>query len=189
MKVTGFSIIELMVVIAIVAVLSSAALVSYKRFIADAKVSSVIQTLDGFKPKISEYYLRTNSWAAMANDVLPGSSTIDPQLPDNAKIANVNLSTINFASANNPCASIASGTVTVGQVLAYLDSTAFPSGYITSTSFVQLLQGVTGRGVVVSAIAKSINGVGTEYIGFGKPATITGSGTVDFMAAVCATYP
>jgi len=151
MKFSGFSLVELMVVIAIIAVLSSVAIVSYRNSAINAKLSTVIQTLQGFEPAIDAYYLRTNSWAAQANDVLPGSSTLGVQFPDNAKIANVNLSSINFASAQYACSSIPGGLVVVGQVIAYLDSTAFPSGSVAPTSAIQLVRGTTKNGVTVSA--------------------------------------
>lgn len=186
MKAIGFSLIELMVVIAIVAILAVVAVPAYSSYINQTKISSVYQMLGGFKPKIIDYYLRTNSWAALANDILPGSSSGNTQYPDNAKLVNIYLSSINFASATY--GACPSGSLSVSQVLAYLDAAKFSSGYITSTSMVQLLHGTTRDGIIVSAMVKYINGVAIEYIGFGKPATITGSGSTDFMAAVCATY-
>lgn len=53
----GFSLIELMIVIAIVGILATISIPSYRNYIGKAKMAGVITLLEGFKPQIEEMLL------------------------------------------------------------------------------------------------------------------------------------
>ncbi|CNQ54502.1 fimbrial protein [Neisseria gonorrhoeae] len=68
----GFTLIELMIVIAIVGILAAVALPAYQDYTARAQVSEAILLAEGQKSAVTEYYLNNGKWpadnSAAAND-------------------------------------------------------------------------------------------------------------------------
>lgn len=67
----SFSLLELMVVIAICGILATIAIVNYKEYIIKARVTEILQLLAAPKAKILEYYQTTGTWPANAFAVYP----------------------------------------------------------------------------------------------------------------------
>ncbi|HFC7142249.1 TPA: pilin [Neisseria meningitidis] len=60
----GFTLIELMIVIAIVGILAAVALPAYQDYTARAQVSEAILLVEGQKSAVTEYYLNHGKWPA-----------------------------------------------------------------------------------------------------------------------------
>ncbi len=63
----GFTLIELMIVVAIIGILAAVALPAYQDYTARAKVSEIIVQMSGAKTQVSEYYATVGLPAAKAN--------------------------------------------------------------------------------------------------------------------------
>ncbi|HFC6630148.1 TPA: pilin, partial [Neisseria meningitidis] len=63
----GFTLIELMIVIAIVGILAAVALPAYQDYTARAQVSEAILLAEGQKSAVTEYYLNHGIWPANNN--------------------------------------------------------------------------------------------------------------------------
>nr|WP_101141804.1 pilin [Neisseria meningitidis] len=73
----GFTLIELMIVIAIVGILAAVALPAYQDYTARAQVSEAILLAEGQKSAVTEYYLNHGIWPANNNSAgVASSSTI-----------------------------------------------------------------------------------------------------------------
>ncbi|ENX8799935.1 pilin, partial [Neisseria gonorrhoeae] len=64
----GFTLIELMIVIAIVGILAAVALPAYQDYTARAQVSEAILLAEGQKSAVTEYYLNNGKWPANNGD-------------------------------------------------------------------------------------------------------------------------
>ncbi|EPI1118592.1 pilin, partial [Neisseria gonorrhoeae] len=70
----GFTLIELMIVIAIVGILAAVALPAYQDYTARAQVSEAILLAEGQKSAVTEYYLNHGIWPANNSDAGVASS-------------------------------------------------------------------------------------------------------------------
>ncbi|HGG9524814.1 TPA: pilin, partial [Neisseria meningitidis] len=73
----GFTLIELMIVIAIVGILAAVALPAYQDYTARAQVSEAILLAEGQKSAVTEYYLNHGEWPANNNSAGVASSATD----------------------------------------------------------------------------------------------------------------
>ncbi|EMU0133860.1 pilin [Neisseria gonorrhoeae] len=71
----GFTLIELMIVIAIVGILAAVALPAYQDYTARAQVSEAILLAEGQKSAVTEYYLNNGIWPANNGDAGVASSS------------------------------------------------------------------------------------------------------------------
>ncbi|RQK42532.1 pilin, partial [Neisseria meningitidis] len=71
----GFTLIELMIVIAIVGILAAVALPAYQDYTARAQVSEAILLAEGQKSAVTEYYLNHGIWPGNNSDAGVASST------------------------------------------------------------------------------------------------------------------
>ncbi|HEZ5935755.1 TPA: pilin [Neisseria meningitidis] len=71
----GFTLIELMIVIAIVGILAAVALPAYQDYTARAQVSEAILLAEGQKSAVTEYYLNHGEWPANNNSAGVASSS------------------------------------------------------------------------------------------------------------------
>ncbi|MBH2495337.1 pilin [Neisseria meningitidis] len=71
----GFTLIELMIVIAIVGILAAVALPAYQDYTARAQVSEAILLAEGQKSAVTEYYLNHGTWPGDNSDAGVASSS------------------------------------------------------------------------------------------------------------------
>nr|WP_101066620.1 pilin [Neisseria meningitidis] len=84
----GFTLIELMIVIAIVGILAAVALPAYQDYTARAQVSEAILLAEGQKSAVTEYYLNHGEWPdGNSNAGVASSSTIKGKYVQKVEVA------------------------------------------------------------------------------------------------------
>ncbi|HFC4769886.1 TPA: pilin, partial [Neisseria gonorrhoeae] len=85
----GFTLIELMIVIAIVGILAAVALPAYQDYTARAQVSEAILLAEGQKSAVTEYYLNNGKWPANNGDAgVASSSSIKGKYVESVTVTN-----------------------------------------------------------------------------------------------------
>ncbi|HEZ4579513.1 TPA: pilin [Neisseria meningitidis] len=96
----GFTLIELMIVIAIVGILAAVALPAYQDYTARAQVSEAILLAEGQKSAVTEYYLNHGTWPSNNSSAgVASSSTIKGKYVKSVTVAN-GVVTAQMASSN-----------------------------------------------------------------------------------------
>lgn len=80
----GFTLIELMIVVAIIGIIAAIAIPSYQSYLARAQVSEAISLLSGYKTSFSEYYNNAGKWP---NNITQVGSTISGKYVASLSIA------------------------------------------------------------------------------------------------------
>jgi type IV pilus assembly protein PilA len=70
----GFTLIELMIVVAIIGILAAVAVPAYQDYIARAQVSEAVSLTTGAKTPISEYYNEKGQWPLASTEVISNPS-------------------------------------------------------------------------------------------------------------------
>jgi type IV pilus assembly protein PilA len=113
----GFTLIELMIVVASIGILAAIAIPAYQNYTIRAQVTEGLNLADGWKTAIAEYYAQTGNWPAQANLTGTAASTgkyvssvtvtaggvidITYGLQANQKINNQHLDILPYTNANN----------------------------------------------------------------------------------------
>ena len=66
----GFTLIELMIVVAIIGILSAVAIPAYTDYIARSQTSEAVSLMSGGKTPMAEYFVDKGLWPSTANDVM-----------------------------------------------------------------------------------------------------------------------
>ncbi len=96
----GFTLIELMIVVAIVAILAAVAIPAYQDYIVRSKVSEVSATAGACKTSVSEYYATNNGFPA--NATAAGCSTQASQYVSGLSVASTGIIQVTATSATGP---------------------------------------------------------------------------------------
>jgi type IV pilus assembly protein PilA len=70
----GFTLIELMIVVAIIGILAAVAIPAYQDYIARAQVSEAVSLMGSAKTPLAEYFADKGAWPTALSDVLGNSS-------------------------------------------------------------------------------------------------------------------
>jgi type IV pilus assembly protein PilA len=70
----GFTLIELMIVVAIIGILAAVALPAYQDYIARSQVSEAVGLTTGAKTPIAEYFNEKGLWPSAATDIISNPS-------------------------------------------------------------------------------------------------------------------
>jgi type IV pilus assembly protein PilA len=113
----GFTLIELMIVIAIIGILAAIAIPAYQNYTIRAQVTEGLTLADGWKTAIAEYYANTGNWPVVANltgtqassgkyessvsVITGGTISITYGLQANSKINGLVLALAPYTNANN----------------------------------------------------------------------------------------
>ena len=66
----GFTLIELMIVVAIIGILAAVAIPAYQDYIARSQMSEAVSLMSGGKTPLAEYYADKGIWPSTAGDVM-----------------------------------------------------------------------------------------------------------------------
>lgn len=74
----GFTLIELMIVVAIIGILAAVAIPAYRDYLARAQLTEAVELLSGAKTPLAEFYADNGRWpSSLSLDVLVGNTCVN----------------------------------------------------------------------------------------------------------------
>jgi type IV pilus assembly protein PilA len=149
----GFTLIELMIVIAIIGILAAIAIPAYQNYTIRAQVTEGLTLGDGWKTAISEYYANTGNWPVQTQltgtcvsagkyetavtVTTGGVIQITYGNQANSKISGCNLAIVPWVNTNNDilwqCGSAATPSSTATQATGAVFSTTVSAQYLPTS--------------------------------------------------------
>ena len=121
----GFTLIELMIVVAIVGVLAAIAMPAYNLFVAKSQVAEAFELASGLKAKIADHYAETGTWPANGQAGIPPAASITGRYVSTVSVSAVDGSTTVTMRSVNVADGLLGQTITFTPVVS--------GGSITST--------------------------------------------------------
>ena len=90
----GFTLIELMIVIAIIGILAAVAIPAYQDYTARAQVSEGLSLASGLQPNIVDQWTNLGTWPVSANGVIPAAASVTGKYVATVGVTAANGSTI-----------------------------------------------------------------------------------------------
>jgi type IV pilus assembly protein PilA len=133
----GFTLIELMIVVAIIGILAAIAIPAYQNYTIRAQVTEGLTLADGWKTAIAEYYANKGGWPAQAN--LAGTNISNGKYENGVTVIANGVIEITYGSQANSKISgailqLAPGTDSNNDVIWVCGGAATPSGVTLAAS-------------------------------------------------------
>lgn len=128
----GFTIIELMIAVAIVAILAAVALPAYNDYVTRGKIQEATSALSAMRVKMEQYYQDTRTWAPAAPTIAPCQAGSVAPLPTGLKYFTITCSNLT-ATTYTITATGAGFTFTIDEANTRA-TTAVPTGWTLPAS-------------------------------------------------------
>lgn len=122
----GFTLIELMIVVAIVAILAAIALPAYQDYLKRSKVSEIVAAAGACKTSVAEYYAARNAMPGTA--AAAGCSTTDTQYAQNLAVGAGGIITIEATADTGTTGNIVlTPTIVSNEITAWVCTGSIPN--------------------------------------------------------------
>jgi len=143
----GFTLIELMIVIAIIGILAAIAIPAYQNYTIRSQVTEGLTLADGWKTAIAEYYANTGNWPTVAN--LPGTVASVGKYETGVTVASGGVVQVTYGNLAN-----AKLSTLVLKIVPYTNANndvLWQCGNATAPSSATIATGAASTGTTVSA--------------------------------------